>query len=252
MAADACEFVEYWERSVPWTFKAEKATYQQRRRLRYDLQDYMLGAIGFHSYRSKLVLEVGSGSGIDSAEFGISGADVVSVDFTENAVTTTRDTLKEAGLTPNVIRAAAQSLPFREHVFDCAYSFGVLHHIPDVRTAMKEISRLVKPNGEIICMLYNRNSLLYAYSILFLHRHEELSEKELISRYSERIEGCPYTKAYTKEEVEQLLGSNFVDITVGIHYNVIDLPARRKFKLDIPEECELGWHMLVKARSKRR
>ncbi len=244
------QFLEYWEQSVPWTFKDQRKTYEERRRLRYELQDYMHDVIPFRAYRSKLLLEVGSGSGIDSAEFGRNGAEMVSVDFTENGVTTTRDTLKEAGLIPNVIRAAAQNLPFREDVFDCVYSFGVLHHIPDVRSVTKEISRLIKRDGELICMLYNRESLLYAYSILFLHSTEGLTKEELTSRYSERIEGCQYTKAYTKDEAIRIFDDDFHDITVGVHYNVIDLPAKRKCKLNIADEHELGWHMIVKAKLK--
>src|SRR5271169_3589496 len=91
-------FVDYWERTVPWVFKTEKLAYQERRRLRYSLQDYMLEAIPFTSYNGKRVLEIGSGSGIDSAEFGRNGADVVSLDFTETGAKSTRDTLVEAGV----------------------------------------------------------------------------------------------------------------------------------------------------------
>jgi len=91
-------FVDYWERTVPWVFKNEKLPYQERRRLRYALQDYMLEAIPFTSYKGKLLLEIGSGSGIDSAEFGRNGADVVSLDFTETGAKSTKDTLAEAGV----------------------------------------------------------------------------------------------------------------------------------------------------------
>src|SRR5207245_5119976 len=98
-------------------------------RMRYELQDYMLEAIPFGSFKGKRLLEVGSGSGIDSAEFGRNGAEVVSLDFTETGTTATRDTLNEAGVASNVVRADARRLPFREEAFDCVYSFGVLHHV---------------------------------------------------------------------------------------------------------------------------
>src|ERR1700704_3413539 len=107
-------FVDYWEKSVPWTFNREKLSYPERKRLRYSLQDYMLEAIPFSSYEGKRVLEIGSGSGIDSAEFAKNGADVTSLDFTETGAMTTRDTLVQAGLSSSVVRAAAQFLPFRD------------------------------------------------------------------------------------------------------------------------------------------
>jgi SAM-dependent methyltransferase len=242
-------FVDYWERTVPWIFKDEKLPYRERRRLRYSLQDYMLEAIPFGSYNGKLVLEIGSGSGIDSAEFGRNGADVVSLDFTETGTKSTKDTLAQAGVSSfNVVRAAAQRLPFRDGVFDCVYSFGVLHHVPDVGPVIEEISKKLTTRGELVCMLYNRDSLLYAYSILFLHRAAGLSEEEMVSRYSERVEGCPYTKAYTKEEARNLLADGFRDVSTSIHFNVIDTLTQRKVKLQLSDDYQLGWHVIVRAK----
>jgi len=246
-------FVDYWERTVPWTFNGERVAYQERRRQRYALQDYMAKAIPFDSFRGKRILEIGSGGGIDSAEFGRNGAEVVSLDFTDMGAKSTRDALAEARVRSfNVVRAAAQNLPFRDGVFDCVYSFGVLHHIPDVGRVTKEIARKLAKRGELICMLYNKDSLLYAYSILFLHRAKGLSEEETVSRYSERIEGCPYTKAYTNDEVRELLADDFQGISTAIHYNAIDTPAERKVKFQLPDRYCLGWHIIVRARKRIR
>jgi ubiquinone/menaquinone biosynthesis C-methylase UbiE len=241
-------FVDYWERTVPWTFKSEKLPYQERRRLRYALQDYMLYTIPFASYDGKRVLEIGSGSGIDSAEFGRHGGDLVCLDFTETGSKSTRDTLVEAGVTSfDVVRAAAQRLPFRVGAFDCVYSFGVLHHIPDVRPVMREISRILAERGELVCMLYNKDSLLYAYSILFLHRRTGLSEDKAVSTYSERVEGCPYTKAYTKRDVLRLLANDFREVSTSVHFNVIDTLTERKVKTQLSDELQLGWHIIARA-----
>jgi len=252
-AKEGDAFIEYWEKTVPWIFKNEKLPYQERRRLRYELQDYMLEAIPFTEYGGKLVLEIGSGSGIDSAEFCRNGAEVVSLDFTETGAKSTRDTLSEAGLSSfDVVRAAAQSLPFKDGVFDCVYSFGVLHHIPDVGRVTKEISKKLAKRGELISMLYNKDSLLYAYSILFLHRGAGLSEDEAVSKYSERVEGCPYTKAYTKQDALDLLEDDFRGVSASIHYNVIDTGKRRKVKTQLSDEYQLGWHIIVRANKRTR
>lgn len=247
---DEHDFVDYWEKTVPWTFRPEKISYAERRRLRYSLQDYMVDAIPFGEFKGKRVLEIGSGSGIDSAEFARNGAHVVSLDFTKTGVDTTRDTLKEAGFqSSDVVRAAAQNLPFRDGVFDCVYSFGVLHHIPGTTPIVVELSKKLAPGGAMILMVYNKDSLLYAYSIVFLHRDTGLDEASLLSRYSERIEGCPYTKAYTKQEALSLVAGLFEEVAVEAFFEVIDTPNARKVKARMPHDAQLGWHLLVKAKT---
>ena len=244
------QFLEYWDSYFPWGFKGENTSYDVRRKLRYELQDYMHKAIGFENYKQKVVLEIGCGGGIDSAEFARNGAVMVGLDFTTEGTRTTRDTVREAGSTPNVTRASADRLPFRTSSFDCVYSYGVLHHIPEIKAVIDEISRILKPHGDVICMLYNRESLLYAYSIIFLHQNERAEEDELLSRYSERNLGCPYTRAYTKKEALELLTRDFDHVEAKIYYNVIDTPTTRKVKIQIPSTDDLGWHIILKGKRK--
>jgi hypothetical protein len=124
----------------------------------------------------------------------------------------------------------------------------VLHHIPDITPIIRALHDKLKPSGELILMVYNKSSLLYAYSIMFLHEESGLSEDERVARYSERIEGCPYTKAYTREQVRELLSPLFEDAQLTVHFDVIDTPSKRKVKLQVPDGCDLGWHILAKAR----
>jgi hypothetical protein len=65
--------------------------------------------------------------------------------------------------------------------------------------------------------------------------------------YSERIFGCPYTKAYTKEEAIKLFENYFKNVKASVHYNVIDTLEKRKIKIAIPKDLELGWHIVIKA-----
>jgi len=246
------EIMHYWEQSTPMSFVPEKLGYEEKRKFRYSLQDYMHDAFRFADFSGKLVLEVGSGAGIDSAEFARNGAKVISTDLTRVATDLSRDLLKENGLPPLVIQADATALPFKDETFDCVYCFGVLHHIPDVETALAEIYRVLKSGGRVMAMLYHRDSLLYAYNIIYWRGIREgmlgtLTPEQLISRYSERNEGCPYTRAYTKDEARNLFSPWFKQITTEVHYNVLDLPEQRKVKVDIPDTYELGWHLVVKA-----
>jgi len=69
-----------------------------------------------------------------------------------------------------------------------------------------------------------------------------------LSMYSERIEGVPYIKAYTKDECRELFSKFFGEISLDVRYNVIDLPSKRKIKIGIPDEYELGWHLIIKCK----
>ena len=160
----------------------------------------------------------------------------------------------EAGVPIEVLQINS-TLPFAEGTFDLVYSFGVLHHIPNVKETLTGIHRVLKPGGKIAAMLYNRDSLLFAYSIVYLHGLKDklildgfsiAVMNKLVSQYSERIEDCPYTKAYTKVEAQELFEQYFIDVTMDVRYNVIDTPQQRKVKLDIDDKYELGWHLIVK------
>ena len=249
------EIIRYWERSTPLSFVPEKFSYEQKQEFRYSLQDYMHNAFKFGDFSGKLVLEIGCGAGIDSAEFARNGARVISTDLTRTGTELTRDLLKESSLPSMVIQSDAKVLPFKDNTFDCVYSFGVLHHFPEIEAALTEIHRVLKPGGQVMVMLYHRDSLLYAYSIIYWRGLKEgklgkLTPEQLLSLYSERNEGCPYTKAYTKDEARSLFSQWFDHVTTEVHYNVLDLPDQRKVKVDIPDKYELGWHLIVKGTKK--
>ena len=243
---------EFWEQGPPMGFIGEKLTYEEKRDFRYSLQDYMHATFHFEKFSGKSILDLGCGGGIDSAEFARNGAVVVSADFSQTSVNTTHNLLQEAGLQANVVQADATNLQFDDNTFDCVYSFGVLHHIPSIDKTLVEIKRVLKPDGQIMAMLYHKDSLLYGYSIVYQRgikekQLEKLTMDELLAKYSERKEDNPYTKVYTKTEAKDLFSKYFRSCSTEVHYNVIDLPEQRKVKVDISDDYELGWHLIVKA-----
>lgn len=247
---------EYWSRNVPMTFADVPMSYEEKRRFRYELQDYMQRFFRFDELRDKLVLEIGSGAGIDSAEMLRNGATVLSVDFGVLSCKATKSLLQEARLDGEVIMADAAHLPFKRSALDVVYSYGVVHHIPEVDKVLMEVHRCLRDGGEFLGMVYNRDSLLYAYSILYLHGSKDgllssgYSEDQLSSRFSERSEGNPYTKCYTAHELQERLSGFFRDIRINPCYNVIDMPTMRKMKftLDSSVGDELGWHLAFRAK----
>lgn len=245
------EIKQYWEQATPMSFAPEQWSWAQKWAFRYGLQDYMQKAFEFNNWSGKKILEIGCGSGIDAIEFARNGAIVTATDITDNALELTRQLANEVEVSIETRYASALDLPFSDNYFDCVYSFGVLHHIPDIETALREICRVLKSDGTVMVMLYHRHSLLYAYSILLwrgvinngLNQH---GLSKLLPMYSERIEGCPYTVAYTKSEALNLFSVFFDQVEVSVHYNVIDTPEQRKVKLQVDDKYELGWHLVVK------
>lgn len=229
----------------------EELSYEEKRKFRYELQDYMLEFYKYKSFSGKRVLEVGCGAGIDSCEFASNGAIITSVDFTEIAAKLTMDLTKKYG--GQVARCSATILPFREEVFDVVYSFGVIHHVPAIDSVLTEIDRILKPGGTFMGMVYNKESLLYAYLMYHYGVKEglvrKMSEEQLISHFSERREGCPYTRAYSIGEFSELLGRHgFTDLEVCVFFNAFDVPGyKRKVKFQFDDkELNMGWHIAFK------
>jgi ubiquinone/menaquinone biosynthesis C-methylase UbiE len=77
----------------------------------------------------------------------------------------------------------AQKLPYRDGALDAVFGFGVLHHLPDWRAGVREISRVLKPGGiyflEEFYPPFYQNFLARR---LFLHpEHDRFSSHDLIT-----------------------------------------------------------------------
>lgn len=245
---------DFWSRAVPMTFEDQPKSYEEKRIFRYSLQNYMHEEYRFQDFKDKKVLEIGVGSGIDAAEFLRNGANVIGIDFSSNAIRNANLLFKEAKVDGQIILADARALPFTDSEFDAVYSYGVIHHIPDIRAVLREVKRVLKPGGLFMGMAYNRDSLLHAYSIIYLHGILEgllskgKTELDLASNFSERFTGNPYTALYTANSLTELLENFFKAVTVRTHYNVIDTAEKRKVKFELEGGGEnLGWHLAFKA-----
>lgn len=242
----------YWDEGPPMSFSDLGWSYEEKRRFRYMLQDYMHSFFRFDDHNGKLVLDLGCGAGIDSLEFARYGAHVISVDFSESSIALTKLLYVEAGLyhIGHVVLCDARHLPFRDRCVDVVYSFGVIHHIPEAETVINECWRVLKDGGKFMGMVYNRDSLMYAYSILYLQGIKRGLLKEVgleeLENMTERRAGNPYTKLYTKEELYSLLKERFGAIEIAVKYDVIDTEHKRKVKVAVPPGIEVGWHLVFK------
>lgn len=138
---------------------------------RYSREAHILRRLKEIDFQAKHVLEIGLGQGADSEKIIQQGAIWSGLDVSPESISRVAARLRLRGLPyQRLERGSALSIPFPDNSFDIVFSHGVLHHIPDVITAQKEIARVLKPGGRLIAMLYARRSLNYLLSISLVRR----------------------------------------------------------------------------------
>jgi SAM-dependent methyltransferase len=137
---------------------------------RYAKEWHIPIAADFESTRGLKVLEIGCGLGTDGAQFARAGADYTGIDLTDASIELARKRFELSGLNGQFRVADAEKLDFANETFDLVYSHGVLHHTPDIESAVREIHRVLKIGGRAVVMLYHRDSYNYRVGIRVLRR----------------------------------------------------------------------------------
>lgn len=236
---------------------------------RYAKEPHILECLNNIDFEGRRTLEIGLGQGADAEQIIRRGADWFGIDLTHEStkrvqVRLNLRKLKSGGIT----NASALALPFADKSFDIVFSHGVLHHIPEIKTAQSEIRRILKPGGELIAMLYAKNSLNYRLSISLVRRlgligmyfvkpnvngligqHIKNAKQKGLWNYLKmdnfvhrNTDGAlnPYSKVYDLREIER----DFPDFTITKSYkrfmHAPPLPVKK-----LPFERSLGWHLWV-------
>jgi cyclopropane fatty-acyl-phospholipid synthase-like methyltransferase len=217
---------------------------------RYRVEPHLREFSGFHLWQGKRVLEVGSGIGTDAEEFARHGAEYVGIDLSEVSIDLCRQ------------RFDVLNLPGEFHVrninnsvadlgeFDLIYSMGVIHHFPNIELSLQNMHKVTKTGGEMRLLVYAKNS----WKMAMIQKGLDQFEAQ---------DACPYTQAYSHEEVHQLLKEPNWKIerlrqAHNFMYNVQEY-KKNNYVLEpwfeaMPKEMRdaikeyLGWHLLIKAR----
>lgn len=177
--------------------------YDEQARSRYSLEPYIPGFAGFETSRGLRVLEIGVGLGADHERFAMAGADLAGIDLTPRAVAHTAARLGHRKLHSTLCVGDAESLPFRDDVFDRVYSWGVIHHSPDTAKAVSEIHRVLRSGGTAKVMIYHKHSLV---GLMLWLRYALLAMAPFTSMrsiYARHLES-PGTRALSKREAKRL------------------------------------------------
>src|SRR5918999_447161 len=95
--------------------------------------------------RGKRVLDVAGGDGYWAGQAAKRGAEAVSIDLARRKMLYGR-TLAHA---PGLVECDALTLPFRDDCFDAVLSVCAIEHFDDGGKSLDEMSRVLKPGGEL-------------------------------------------------------------------------------------------------------
>lgn len=135
-------------------------------------------------YKNKKVLDYCCGEGEESVSFAKQGIDIVGIDISDVSI----EKAKKLALKNNVADKTsffvmdAEKTTFTDNYFDVVFCGGVLHHL-DTSKAFKEIARIIKQDGEVICdEPLSYNPVFQLYRKLTPHLRTEWEAKHILSK----------------------------------------------------------------------
>jgi ubiquinone/menaquinone biosynthesis C-methylase UbiE len=209
----------------------------QRYAWHYHLRELFDSLQGSHGR----LLEIGCGIGVDSIQLAKCGFDVTAVDLTENALAIAKDYAALRNVSIDFRLGNAESLEFGDASFDFVYSFGVLHHTPDIDASVAEVHRVLKPGGKAYVMLYHKQSIVNGVHRLFRLPYESPRDRD---------DHCPVVYTYSRRGIREMFG-DFANVTVESAYPFTFGfgPVATKTPLPIRKALghAVGWHLMITA-----
>jgi ubiquinone/menaquinone biosynthesis C-methylase UbiE len=101
------------------------------------------------------VFEAGCGTGLLLREAARVARSAIGLDLSRGMLSTAH----ARGL--KVVQGSLTSVPLPDASFDLVYSMKVLPHVPPIREALAELTRLCRPGGHLLLEFYNPWSLRY-------------------------------------------------------------------------------------------
>lgn len=136
------------------------------------------------------VLEVGCGRGIGTKLIldRFLAADVSAFDLDPDMIASAR-----RRLAPDIPQRVSLSvgdvtaIDAPDAAYDAVFDFGIIHHVPDWRSAVREIRRVLKPNGRFYFEEVTRHALQrWSYRTFLEHpEHDRFSGDEFIAACNE-------------------------------------------------------------------
>jgi SAM-dependent methyltransferase len=228
--------------------------------------DWLDEIVKFKRFKGKKVLEIGCGAGYDAYQFCKQGADYTGIDITPANPLLTRQHLSYYGYSPKTFEMDVESMEFDQE-FDQIYSFGVLHHVPNMQKAINNCYEAIVPGGEAQIIVYNKYSIFYLFSVVFAvwllrgkFLYRSLAEQRGHIEYSTSGQ-LPLVNVYSKRAMKNMLtkaGFEIIqtDVRKLVHEDLPGLPIVHRLYKYIPQHVlsrigrYAGWYISIRALKK--
>jgi SAM-dependent methyltransferase len=164
---------------------------------------------------TQVVVDVGCGNGFDLRQLVPEGRcrHAFGVDLSAGMLRSLADLQGSGRL--SLIQADAQRLPLRDETVDVGLAMHMLYHVPDIRAAVRELRRVVKPGGTVLA------STLSASTMAEMHELEDAAASALLGR---PVRVLP-PLAFTTETGAAVLASEFSDVELLGHEGALSFPS---------------------------
>lgn len=224
--------------------------------------DWMYDIVQFERFKGKKVLEIGSGAGYDAYQFCKQGATYTGIDITPDNPIIARKHLAYFGYDAQFLEMDVEELSLSEK-YDYVFSFGVLHHTPNMQKALKNIYNVLEDKGEAQIIVYYKYSIFYMFtSVLFNWVARLKFLKTSLKDHRSGIEfttssAKPLVNVYGKREFHSLCkAAGFkilkTDIRKLVHEDLPSIPLIRRLYRFIPQSWlniaskRFGWYLSVR------
>lgn len=140
------------------------------------------------------VLDLGCGTGRHIVFLAKNGFEVYGIDIAEQGINITKHWLKEEKLNADLkVGSIYKKLPYKNDIFDAVISTNTIHHekIENIRKAILEIERILKPGGLIFVTVRKRKFKKFypKFTIIERYGRQESKYKVIDSRTYVPVEG---------------------------------------------------------------
>jgi ubiquinone/menaquinone biosynthesis C-methylase UbiE len=107
------------------------------------------------------LIDIGCGTGLFFRSFGVDVGHLVGVDLSIRMLKTALRSLRRVDQRVDLIRVDADSLPFRDSIFNKVISVTVLQNMPEPCETIREIARVTSVDGQVaLTCLKKKHDLL--------------------------------------------------------------------------------------------
>jgi ubiquinone/menaquinone biosynthesis C-methylase UbiE len=136
----------------------EATTYDEKWSISFDercisyARDRFVAIAGRAGWPYAKVLEIGAGTGFFSLNLRQAGvvSEVHVSDLSPGMVAAAQDNARRLGFEVEGRVGDAEHLPYADGEFDLVVGHAVIHHLPDVEAALREVLRVLRPGGRFV------------------------------------------------------------------------------------------------------